>query len=1460
MPGLPDNLREFDDADKTRELIYGNTMSALQKRFPVEDDEFRLEMHNPKYSGPQTFSLAQQKRALMTERQLKTPITATWRLIHKPTNEVLDEREDVVMNVPYYTGRGTFIHNGNEYTMVNQSRLKPGAYVRKRRTGEVETQFNVKPGTGRGFHVRLEPATGIFKIAVEQSNVPLVPLLKAMGVTDKDMIQAWGAELYESNLKKSDPKAVAKLYERFSGYKFNPAAGETEQQQFIKDNLEKFELDPDVMARTLGLQNTKGVTAQSLIRATQKMLNVSKGVEDQDDRDSTMFSNIYSVEDLLQERIDKDAGKLARTLLFKARRNRNLKGVPRGALDNYIYHPREGLMLGSGLAMPLEETNPLHVLEQSGRITKLGVGGIGSAEAITDEARNVNNSQFGFVDPIAGPEGTAIGIDVRSAYRTFKGNDRRLYGEFKDVGSGEMQYLPPEDVLNKVVAFPGEMGKPGNMAVAMVNGKVRKVPKSEVSLEVPSFAHLMSSHVNMNPLPTGVQPGRQFYGAKFWSQYLPLVKGEVPLVDSLTPDGKTTFTEHYGRRVGAFNSKVSGFVSKITDDKIVVTDDNGEQHETEIVKDFPFNRLTGISYFPAVKQGDKVNVGDMLAHSNFTDSKSGAINMGINLKTAVIPARGHSYEDAYVISESAANKLATERLYGFDQENRNGVEVGKNKFISAFPSLYTREQIENIDDKGVVKPGTILNQGDPVILATGPKLLTSADAQLGNLHKVLRSAFTNKAVVWESSHPGVVVDTVMTAGGARVNVKSTPPVQVSDKLSTRFGLKGVVGKIMRDDDMPRDPVTNEPYEMLLNPMGVLSRVAPNQLVEMALAKIAKKTGQQMRLPQLPPPEGWAAWATKELEKAGVSEASDIFDPQTGKTIKNIGDGYAYVSAFHHLGEKKLSHRGESGAYTIDEQPAKGSEGQAKRYSQMDINATLAHGATEVVKDAITIRGNKDEDYFKALRMGRPLPEPKVPFIYNKFLNTLKAGGINIREQGDMLSLLPMTDKDVASMSKGRIDSSDMIDSAFEPLTGGLFDMGKTGGMAGNRWTHVDLAEPLPNPVMEEPIRRVLGLTVKGLRGIVNGTEQLNGKTGGAALKEALSNIDIDKEIDTQKENIRRLRGANRDNAVKVVGYLSAVKKQGIHPSDWVISKVPVLPPVFRPIARLGDAALKTDMNEMYRDLIEVNKSIKDLRNDIPESELAEEKMNLYDAVTAAYGLGEPITPEGQSRRVKGAIQQVIGTSPKFGMFQSRVISKTVGGVGRGVVTPDPNLDMDSIGIPTDSAWTLYKDFVMRRMVRSGIPPLRATELIDKRSPEAKEMLDAEMQTRPVLVNRAPTWHKFNLLAFYPHTVDGHAIRVSPLITKGFTMDFDGDQANFHVPISDKAVDQAQRKMLPSKNLFSLTDLRSIRHSPSMEMSMGLYWLTREPSKKPPITFASVAEAKKAFKEGKISANDPIIIP
>ena len=1582
--GIPEGLREFDDAKSTRKYIYENVLDAVRNRFPVEDDNYRLELLDARYDGPQEFSLKQQKNALLRNQNLRTPIVGKWRLTDKRTGQVLDEREDRVMQVPYWTDRGTIINNGSEYTVVSQSRLRPGVYARRKTNGGLEAQFNIRPGTGHGFRIGLNQQTGVFDVSVGQGHIPLYQVLKGLGVEDRDTAKSWGPEMAKINSKRSDPQAWSKLYERVAGYRADPNASDRDRIAHIRERLAGYEVDPDIVERTMGLRNVTGVTPELLLRASQKLLNISRGDEQPDKRDSPRFASYWSVEDFLKERVDKDAGRLAKTLLFKARRAGNLKPA-------------------------------LSTLEQMSRISKFGEGGINSPEAVTMEAREVQGDYMGFVDPVQGPEcvpgdtevhtregwvrfdsvtmdteftcffdgrvqfsrplslvrddyrgtmytvsfqegvieltpghrlfargdddragwrfirayelyndisskpyGAAryyvptcpidplggpvleitgvfptsydgavhcatvpggmlyvrregcpshwtgnsekIGVDVRATWHTYKGRDNKIYGEFTNARTGKTEYVDIATASDRKVAFPGQdMTQP--YVFVMKDGVPQKARTEDVDYVVPNYARMVASNTNMNIMPTAVQAGRQFYASKFWSQYLPQAKGEVPLVDSLMPDGKTTFSEYYGRKVGTLRSDVDGIVTAVDDDSITVKDHTGKKHTVELVKSLPFNRLSGITFSPSVQVGQDVKAGDMLAHSNFTDAKTGAINMGQNLHVAVSTATGGNFEDAHVISESAAKRLATDRLYSFDHDARNGVTIGRDKYISAFPSKFTKNQVETIDENGVVKPGTVLHRGDPIVLSLGPRILKSSDKALGKLSKALRNSYTDRSEVWEHDYEGTVVDAVRTPGGAKVNVSAQPPVRPGDKLSGRYGLKGVVGEVRPDDQMPRDAATNQPYDMLVNPMGFLSRVAPGQIMEMSLGKLAKKTGQQVRIPQLPPQEGWYSWVKAQMDANGIPDSADMFDPATGKTIKGIGDGYMFVSAFHHLAEKKESMRGAGDAsYTQDEQPAKGGVSGAKRSSGLDSWALLSHGATDVLKDVQLIRGTRNDNYWNSLKLGLPLPEPEEPFIYKKFLNTLRAGGINVVEKGNITQVLPQTDKDVEKMAGGRVlSSADMVDPDFEPVKGGLFDLGKTGGMAGNQWSMIELPEPVPNPIMEEPVRRVLGLTVEKMEGILSGREKLDGKTGGAALKEALSKVDVEKVLEQSKKDILGKRGANRDNAVKVFRYLTAMKEQGLSPQDWMVSKVPVLPPVFRPVSKMGDVALVSDMNSLYKDVIENANNFRELRKDLSDDGLDDERLNIYRSVKAVYGLGQPISPENAAKGVKGAIRQVIGTSPKFGMLQSKVLSKTLDTVGRGVITPDQNLDMDQIGIPESMAWEMYKPYVTRGLVRQGYPASTAIKMIADKTDTAKHVLNQVMSERPVIMDRAPTWHKFNLMAFRPSIIDGRTIRVCPLVVSGFNADFDGDTVNIHVPSSDKAVKQALEKMMPSENLVSLTDLSSPRHPPSKEQIFGLYAATSRVEDKPPKVFNTVSEAKQAYARGEIGMNDPVEI-
>ena len=539
---------------------------------------------------------------------------------------------------------------------------------------------------------------------------------------------------------------------------------------------------------------------------------------------------------------------------------------------------------------------------------------------------------------------------------------------------------------------------------------------------------------------------------------------------------------------------------------------------------------------------------------------------------------------------------------------------------------------------------------------------------------------------------------------------------------------------------------------------------------------------------------------------------------------------------------------------------------SKRISLLDVNALLSHGATETLRDGGAVRGQRNEDYWLQLLNGLTPRDPRVPMVYEKFVNQLKASGVNVVRRGGQMHIMAMTARDVDALAGDRVvRSGDTVrfDKEMQPVAGGLFDPRLTGGHGGNRWSAIELAEPLPSPVMEEPIRRLLGLTGQQYENIIAGEEPLQGYgTGPRAIGEALKKYNVPREVARARVEITGGNRSKRDMAVRRLGYLKGLQKTGMSPHDWMMPKVPVLPPVFRPVSVMGDSGtpLVSDANYLYKELIEADKNVRDMKKDLGEEGVGAERLAAYHAFKAVTGLGEPVSPKLQEKKVGGILKSIFGSSPKFGTVQRKLISSTVDNVGRAVISPNPDLDMDSVGLPEEKAFEVYGKFIARRMRRRGMPLAQAVRAVKEKSPLAREMLLEEMEVRPVFINRAPVLHKFGIMAFRPQLVTGSTMQVSPLIVKGFNADFDGDAMQFHVPTTDEAVREAYDRMLPSRNLLSPADFKSPVHVPSQEYLGGLYHASsakRENARAR--VFAKKADAMAAIRRGEIDAHDPIEI-
>ena len=278
---------------------------------------------------------------------------------------------------------------------------------------------------------------------------------------------------------------------------------------------------------------------------------------------------------------------------------------------------------------------------------------------------------------------------------------------------------------------------------------------------------------------------------------------------------------------------------------------------------------------------------------------------------------------------------------------------------------------------------------------------------------------------------------------------------------------------------------------------------------------------------------------------------------------------------------------------------------------------------------------------------------------------------------------------------------------------------------------------------------------------------------------------------------------------------------------------------------------------MYKQFIDHNNSVKELEEQIGDA--GEEYLQSYNYFKQITGLTDPTHPKLQQKRVNGLLKSVFGASSKYGMVQRSLLGGSVDVVGRGNITIDANMDMDSVGLPIDAAYEVYKPVVIRKLVQSGVPLMQAQTMFDNKDRRAKQALLQATKERPVVVDRAPLLHRGSILAFWPKLVRGDAIKVNQYMLGPMAGDLDGDNMNFQLPISHEAVEDAKRLMLPSQNLLSPLD-KSPLFMPQEDYVAGLYEATR-PRKKKGRTrvFATMADMKRAYYAGDISLSDEVEI-
>ncbi len=367
--------------------------------------------------------------------------------------------------------------------------------------------------------------------------------------------------------------------------------------------------------------------------------------------------------------------------------------------------------------------------------------------------------------------------------------------------------------------------------------------------------------------------------------------------------------------------------------------------------------------------------------------------------------------------------------------------------------------------------------------------------------------------------------------------------------------------------------------------------------------------------------------------------------------------------------------------------------------------------------------------------------------------------------------------------------------------------------------------------------------------------------GAEAVKKLLERLDLEKEIKKLRRRAEKEKGDKRAATIRRIQYLEGFKQNNINPSWMVLDTLPVLPPELRPIIPLSGGKFATsDLNDLYRRIINRNNRLaKLIEIGAPDVILRNEKRMLQESVDALVDNSHrPSKPMMNSKRLpyQSLTDDLRG---KKGIFRKNLLGKRVDYSGRAVIDGDPSLKFDQCGLPKSVALEMFKPFVIFELLNKELAPnVRvAKEMVEEESDMIWDILEKVIKNRPVLLNRAPTLHKYSVQAFYPRLVEGEAIRIHPLVCKAFNADFDGDQMAVHILLTKEAEEEAKREMMSSKSIVNISN-GQVLATPAKDMLIGFFLMTDIKKVEKPKLFGNADLAIKAYERDDIDINDEIV--
>ncbi len=370
--------------------------------------------------------------------------------------------------------------------------------------------------------------------------------------------------------------------------------------------------------------------------------------------------------------------------------------------------------------------------------------------------------------------------------------------------------------------------------------------------------------------------------------------------------------------------------------------------------------------------------------------------------------------------------------------------------------------------------------------------------------------------------------------------------------------------------------------------------------------------------------------------------------------------------------------------------------------------------------------------------------------------------------------------------------------------------------------------------------------------------------GGEAFKAMLSHVDPHAKIASLVDEVKTVKSVSkRDDMIKRIKYLNGLKTTGLTAQEsFVTHSVAVIPPNLRPATVMGGNRIEfADVNQLYKDHMLINNSLKDVIDFLPPEELIKEREDAYNSVKAIVGLGEAVSPNARGRGVKGLLRQIAGTTgPKTGLFHSKILSKKQDFSARATIYAEPNLKFNEAAVPVEMLWTTYKFHILRDLAKNGYDYVNSEKAWTDRTPAAVNSFNKLIKTIPMIINRAPTLMKSNILAVYPVPISGSTMGINPIHLPLVAGDFDGDALTLHTPMSPEAIEEAKAKLLPQTQMHDYRKgILQTMLLPGHEAVLGSLHMTTPDTNQKIVKFKTEEECLKALKEGKIQETTPVEI-